>query len=268
MNKFIIKDNVDKQIYAVYNVISDVIFSVNFRVKNLLKKNSDYKNIHAGGRCFLLGTGPSLNDLSIQQIEKLKSEITFGVNSLYKSKVTSVISPTYYALVDSVYWEGLSFTFKEVGERYKSIPPIFLADVRSKKIIDNLELKNEVIYIYAKKYPTHKMSSELSKNMFGAMNVISYSILAAIYMGFKEIYLLGCDYNFFCEQGNWHCYDDKEEMKSESNNLAYYLKYYNLTTEFHYLIAKLAAEKGVKITNLTKVSILDAYPRRDPSLVL
>lgn len=268
MNKFAIKDYIDKLIFGTYNIVTDVLLSVNFSVKKLIQKNSAFKNIHAGERCFILGTGPSLNDLNGDQIEKLKTEITFGVNSLYKSNVTSGLNPKYYTLVDNLYWETSSSTFQEISDRYKPNSPIFLTDPRAKQIVDKLRLNQQAIYIYAKKYPTHKMDSEITENIFGAMNVISYSILTAIYMGFHEIYLLGCDYNAFCGFGSGHCYDDKEEMTSVSYNLAFYLKYYHLTTEFHYLIAKLAAEKGVKVINLTKVSLLDAYPRHDPSVAL
>lgn len=268
MNKFDIKDRIDKLIYCTYNMVADVLFSVNFEVKNIIKGNAAFRGIHAGERCFILGTGPSLNDLSSDQLERLKSEIVFGVNSLYKSNIVSGLSPKYYTLVDNLYWETSSSVFQEVSDRYKVNPPIFLTDPRAKKIIDKLQLNQDAIYIHAKKYPTRKMSSEITDNIFGAMNVISYSILVAIYMGFREIYLLGCDYNAFCGLGRGHCYDDEEEMGGVSYNLAFYLKYYHITTEFHYLIAKLAVEKGVKIVNLTKVSLLDAYPRKDPSVVM
>lgn len=268
MNKFDIKDRVDKIIYCAYNVLADILFSVDFDVKKIIKKNAAFKNIHAGKRCFILGTGPSLNDLSKDQVERLKSEVVFGVNSLYKSDVVCELNPKYYALVDNLYWESSSSVFQDICDRYKTNPPIFLTDPRAKNIIDDLELDQETVYIHAKKYPVYGMSSEITDNIFGAMNVISYSIIVAIYMGFREIYLLGCDYNAFCGFGRGHCYDDKEEMGGVSYNLAFYLKYYHITTEFHYLIAKMAAEKGVKVVNLTRVSLLDAYPRQDPALVL
>ena len=80
-------------------------------------------------------------------------------------------------------------------------------------------------------------------------------------MGFKNIYLLGCDYNAFCTAGKGHAYDDKSELAQTDYNLAFYLKFYWITTEVHYLIAKLAKKRGVNIINLTPGSLLDAYPR-------
>lgn len=268
MNKFDIKDRIDKLIYSFYNMVAGGVFSVNFEVKKIIKRNVAFKSIHAGERCFILGTGPSLNDLSNDQVEKLKLEVTFGVNSLYKSDVVFGLTPKYYTLIDNVYWGELSSVFQDITDRYKINPPIFLTDPRAKKIVDNIRLDQKTIYIHAKKYPIHKMSSEITNNIFGAMNVISYSILVAIYMGFREIYLLGCDYNAFCGLGRGHCYNDKDEMVPAAYDLAFYLKYYHITTEFHYLIAKLAAEKEVKIINLSNVSLLDAYPKQASSVIL
>ena len=47
----------------------------NKRYKNIRK----FKNIHAGERCFIVATGPSL---TYEDLDKIKNEITFGVNSI------------------------------------------------------------------------------------------------------------------------------------------------------------------------------------------
>lgn len=263
MSKFDLKDKLDRGLYSVYNRISELAFSIDAESKKLVGKNSKYKKIHKG-RCFILGTGPSLKSLTADQLSCLKSEILFGVNSLYKSAVTSDLIPRYYTLIDNLYWESEEWgrSFNEVREKYSDAPPVFITDPRAKKIMDALSSNCETIYIYSKKYPVDRMSAEITTNIYAAMNCISYSILVAMYMGFSQIYLLGCDYNAFCSAGSGHCYDDKDELKNNSYNLAFYLKFYWITTEFHYLISKLAKETGVEVVNLTPNSLLDAYPRR------
>lgn len=207
-----------------------------------------------------MGTGPSLSQIPPQELELLKNEIIFGVNSLYKSKIGSSIHPDYYALMDNLYWEQWSNTFTEVLETYSEEPPVFITDIRSKHLIDALKIGKDTLYIHSKKYPIGRVSELIDENVYAVMNVVSYSILTAIYMGFKEVYLLGCDYNAFSTAGKGHCYDDKSEVSQTNYNLAFYLKFYWLTTEFHYLIAKLAKQKGVRLVNLTPNSLLDAYP--------
>jgi len=262
MSKFDIKDRLDSFIYSAYNIVSDIAFGLDFKSKNLVQNNVKFKKIHAGERCFILGTGPSLSTLNEEQLEKLKSEVIFGVNSLYKSSVAAVLEPKYYTLIDNLYWESWSGVFADVVEKYAKNPPVFITDPRAQNIVSDLNLKKDSIYVYSKKYPTDKMSAEITENVYAAMNCISYSILVAIYMGFKDIYILGCDYNAFCSAGVGHCYDDDDELKGISYDLAFYLKFYWITTEFHYLIAKLAKGMGVKIINLTPGSLLDAYPRK------
>lgn len=268
MSKFDIKDGLDKFIYKVYNLLSDALFLLAPETKRLVAKNVAFRNIHQNERCFILGTGPSLGLLTPDQIDKLALETLFGVNSFYKADIASVLKPSYYALTDDLYWKDWKRVFSEVVHKFSDNPPTFITDPRARELIEGLQIAEQPIYVYAKKYPTNKMSDELTRNTYATMNVVSSSILVAIYMGFKEIYLLGCDYNAFCSAGRGHCYDDEKELDGISYNLAFFLKYYWITTEFHYLIAKLAKEKGVKIVNLAPASLLDAYPRKQVSEVL
>ena len=261
MNKFDIKDELDRFIYRVYNFLSDILFSLNFEAKRLVKKNARLKDIHKNERCFILGTGPSLALLTGSQLDKLKSEVLFGVNSFYKADIASVLTPKYYALLDEQYWNNWSSAFGEVVRMFPDSPPIFITDPRAQGIIELLKLTEPSIYIYAKKYPANKVSDEIAGNAYITMNVVGSCILVAAYMGFKEINLLGCDYNAFCSAGRGHCYDDEKDLADYSYNLAFFLKYYWITTEFHYLIAKLAKTKGIRVVNLTHTSLLDAYPR-------
>lgn len=268
MSKIEIKDKLDELIYSLYNFLSDIVYGLDSRSKGVVKKNANFKNVHAGERCFILGTGPSLSQLVDREIDILNREIVFGVNSLYKSEIGSKLTPKYYALMDNLYWEQWSDTFAEVSNKYKDNLPVFITDLRAKHLVDRLAEKKSAIFIYSKKYPTKRVSADIEKNIYAAMNVISYSILSAMHMGFREIYLLGCDYSSFCTAGKGHCYDDKSEIADFNYNLAFYLRFYWITTEFHYLIAKLAKERQVKVINLTPNSLLDAYPRLEVNSVL
>ncbi|EOW9309957.1 6-hydroxymethylpterin diphosphokinase MptE-like protein [Vibrio cholerae] len=270
MSKIEMKEKLDSSLYRIYNSI------VSFRYKNfggtrkLLTGNTKFKNSHLGQRCFIMGTGPSLLDLKHSQVEVLKSEVVFGVNSLYKSEIGKIVIPRYYALLDNNYWESPEYksAFNDIRLAYKEKLPTFITDYRAKAFIDDEVLVQDALYICGKKYPIDAVSFDVDECIYGLMNVVSYCIVSAMYMGFKEIYLLGCDYNAFCTYGRGHCYDDAEEVAGVSYNLAFYLKYYHLTTEFHYLISKLAKSHGVRVTNLTSVSLLDAYERKPVSAVL
>lgn len=263
MSKFEAKDKLDGLIYSTYNCISDFLFAINVQKKNVLARNLAFKDKHKGARCFILGTGPSLNSLSVDELGIIRKEVVFGTNSLYKADVTASIIPSYYALLDNIYWEHRSHTFKDVANKYAEKPPVFITDLRAKTVADEACREKQHVFIHSKKYPVDKMSDRLDSNIYAAMNVVSYSILTAMYMGFKEICLLGCDYSAFCSAGKGHAYNDKSELQGVNYNLAFYLRFYWITTEFHYLIAKLASSRGVEIINLTPGSLLDAYKREE-----
>lgn len=52
-----------------------------------------YKDIHQRERCFIVATGPSL---TLSDLEVLKNEYTFGMNSIVKLFDKTDWRPTYY----------------------------------------------------------------------------------------------------------------------------------------------------------------------------
>jgi len=268
MSVFQLKDKLDNFLFACFNVFSDFYFIFRFRINKLVKLNVKYKDIHKGSRCFIIGTGPSLNQLTKSQLAKLKNEIIFGVNSYYKIEILKEIIPKYYSLFDNLYWEEEKDFFKSILQKYIKETPIFLTDYRAWFLLNKLGICDKSMFLFAKKYPINEINNDPTKNMHIGMNVVCSTILIAIYMGFKEIFLLGCDYNSFATIIPEHSYNDEDEKKYNTENLAFYLKFYAITTKFHYLIADLAMKKGIKIINITNGSLLDAYPREDPSIVL
>ena len=268
MNPFEIKQVLDNYIYRGFNFISNFFFFFKFKIKLLIKENSKYKDLHKNYRCFILATGPSISKLESHQIDLLKKELVLAVNSFYKIELTASITPDYYVLLDDLYWKDWNYVFSDIEKKYKSKFPVFITDFRSKPFINSYKKKLNSIFLYAKKYPVNYIDSDLSANMFIGMNVVATAILSAIYFGVKEIYLIGADYNAFCNQGKGHAYDDNDELSQSDYNLAFYLKFYAIGTEFHYLIAKYAKKRGVKIFNLNPNSLLDAYPKIPLSEIL
>lgn len=259
MSFFDVQDRINRKIYSLFNIASDAVFYLKRDIRNCVGKNSAYHDIHAGDRCFILGTGPSLNLLSESDIRFLSNEITFGVNSLFKFDRLDEIYPRYYLLMDNNYWGISKDTFSELREKYKSKQPVFITDYRAKNLLID---SDERIILYSKNYPLKYARFDVSKNISIAMNVVGFAILSAMYMGFKEIYLLGCDYNSFCSLPKSHCYDDSSEKSDlPKYNLAFYLKYYAITTELHYTIQNTAKMNKINIINLTENSLLDAYPK-------
>lgn len=268
MTLFEIKNKIDNIMYFCFNGFSELMYFFKFTVKKAINNNEKYLNIHKDERCFILGTGPSLSGLDKGEIEKLKKEKTFAVNSFFKSAMFRDITPNYYILVDDVFWRDTwVFSIEDVKNHYKNKTTI-ITDYRAINLSSNSEDFENMIFLHCKKYPFDSINIDISKNMYAAINVVSYGVLCAIYMGFKEIYLLGCDYNSFATEIDEHCYDDEDEQYEINNRLGMLLSFYARATEIHYLIRKYADRNGVKIINLTSGSLLDSYEKSTLSKVL
>ena len=262
MSLFNLHEKLNILIYRMFNIFSDIVFFFNLPARRKIKENKHFSGLHKGQRCFIAATGPSLGNLSTEQKEFLQDEVVFAVNSFYKAESMDAINPDYYVLMDNNYWGTFGHTFEDICRKYPAAPPVFITDVRATQLIPD---GVSSIPLYAKNYPISSMRVRLDGNCSITMNVVGFAILSAMYMGFSEIYLLGSDYNLFCSRKGNHCYDDKDEFsRTPSYNLAFYLKYYHLTTEFHYRLAEYGRKNGHEIVNLTPASLLDAYPLDNP----
>jgi hypothetical protein len=257
MKYFNIKTWIDNSMYLLFNVVSGFVFLFSFKNRKLLKQNYKFKNLHSGQKCYIIGTGASLNLLSPEKINQINDNIVFGVNGLYKSDVGQKFKVKYYCLMDNIYFGKESEAFSQVKSSYHDGLSGIITDCRmsESELINDFESK---IFLHVHHYPWRRVRCDISKSISSVMNVVSYAIIVAMYMGIKEINLVGCDYNIFCRKGPiYSFYKDDESLKEF--NLAYYLKFFYLTTEFHYMINSYAKAFGIKITNVTQDTLLDAY---------
>jgi hypothetical protein len=227
--------------------------------RKLVKRNSKFKNIHNGERCFILGTGPSLKDVNP---EYLKNEIIFGVNFLQRSDFMKYITPTYYCLYDNIFHTTAKESTKEIIEQFPNTT--FFLRTNAFDAVKEFNIKNNNIYYqYCNLYQyDNYINVDMANNMTAPFNVVLGCIQTAIYMGFKEIYLLGCDFNSFASLKVEHCYD-KDNAPDRQMSIGFELKFYSMVSYHHYALSKYAKENKIRIINLTPNSLLDAYERRD-----
>lgn len=260
MSKYEIKEMIDNLIFSTFNLISQISFSVS-RSKTLVKKNDVFKNKHAGERCLILGTGPSLSDVDLSFI---KDEIIFGVNFLYKSDIIKQIKPQYYCLYDEIFHGKNIDDTRDVFDKLPETT-FFVRTKTFKNFERNGLLRNNVYFQSCNVFQHGDyIKVDMTKNMTAPYNVVLGCIQTAIYMGFKEIYLLGCDYNSFAALKVEHFYDDKnQDAPSRHMSLGYEMKFYTMVTYHHYALEKYAKKNNIKIYNVTNNSLLDAYERKN-----
>lgn len=249
----------------------------------VLGMNKKLENTKTGKRCFILGTGPSIKD---QNLLKLKNEYTFVVNNFWRHPQFKDIRPKFYVYTDpagfqkgdkSNYW---SEQFFSNTNKINDVTMTSFFNLGAKDVIEinNLFSSHNIRYLATNGFFNEnlKFNIDISKVIPNTKNVIVACILIAVYMGFEEIYLLGCEHDFLSSPTNLEW--SKHFYKTEDFNIKNPedVKRYNLTVtsyesainhavklfrNYRILKNKLVREKpNVKIYNATPNSFLDVFP--------
>lgn len=88
--------------------------------RKVYSKLRKFKNLHTGKRCFIIATAPSL---TLEDVNYVKNEITFSMNSCYKLFDKTDWRPTYYCLEDTSVYERI----KDEIDR-KELNEVFISD--------------------------------------------------------------------------------------------------------------------------------------------
>lgn len=217
------------------------------------------KSTKTGKRCFIIGNGPSLR---VTDLETIEGEDSFGSNRIYKIFDKTSWRPTYYSVID---WRGLS------DEEINTLDAgtLFLGDYYFRKHKVDRQ-KYYVFYghrLLDTKLTTFRFSDDISKQIYLGATVTYVNLQIAMYMGYKEIYLLGMDHNYAYvrnEKGNVvrneqisqsHFFQDEDPSKN-------YGDMEGMTNA--YITAKQYADAhGIKIYNATRGGNLEVFERVD-----
>jgi len=150
----------------------------------MLEKNY-YKNKKE--RCFVLGTGTSLNDIDFSY---LKDEVTIGVNQICLAMI-----PTFVVVGDNeclIKNEKLIFNEKTK----KNCKFVFVSNGAGVRLPERFYIDNSRV-IHSIEEIKYFIDDELkSSSNTGGSTVQDVAIPLACWLGFKEINLLGCDRGF------------------------------------------------------------------------
>jgi hypothetical protein len=244
-----------------------------------LGKNRILKDIHKNQRCFILGTGPSINKIDIN---KLKNEKCIFLSQFYFHKDYPNINPVYHLFSglsphpDIPYQSGLKF-FKQIEDHVATGTLLFMNYLDKKFIEDNgLFAKHKVHYFYFKKNlnDIFKSGVDAAQVLYGAQGIPVMAIQIALYMGFKEIYLLGIDGCNDKETKASHFYDRQKSvvdgLRVEPADVL--SDFYKLGTELHAflslmeefrLLRKFIEKNDCKIYNATSGGVIEVFDRVD-----
>lgn len=248
---------------ALYSVKSEMMKAKAYKRHLGLKdkrfiKIKALRNKYVGERCFIVATGPSL---TIADLEAIKGEYSFSMNSICKLFNQTSWRPTYFGIQDSLVYEKLE---QDIQNNVKS--PVLVGSNLKKdfKISEEyIEFPFNHYYHEAQKDVNKyfvKFSDDCYEIVYDGYSV-TYSLLQiAIYMGFKEIYLLGTDCNY--ELGKKNHIVDSGYVDPNA-----YSSYKRLMIGYEEL-DKYARQHNINIINCTRGGKLELFQRKSLEEVL
>lgn len=235
--------------------------------KDILRKNLHLKGTRKGRRAFLLATGPSINQ---ENLELLAGEDCFSISNFFLHNEIQTINPLFHGfapyhepLILENYVEWLRLADKTLPLLTKIILGHSTFDIVKKF---HLFPDRDVYYVYLTPHPLRK-SVDLLRPVLAPQTGPLLLLPLLIYMGYEQIYLLGCDHTILRDfkKTITNFYDKKLDIRA------------NATTDWHGIIESLGyvkntfeqygyyrdlSQNGEKfsIVNLSRDSWLDLFP--------
>lgn len=249
-----------------------------------------FRGIHRGKRCFVMGNGPSLNKMDL---DKLEGEYVFGCNSVFLLFDRIKWRPSFYTCVDS---RVLPDRAKDIDKMLAGLPSTlaFFPNEVVEHSGDERRYPTRTILPPAKgRYyfkerpnsphnpPYSMFSADINDHIVQPYTVAITMLQIAAYMGFSEIYLIGCDTSYTVP-------DDaiKEGVKADGevglaltsiadNDPNHFDPSYfgtgrkwhdpqpHMMIEHHRHAREACETLGIKVYNATIGGKLEVYPRRD-----
>ena len=257
----------DVKLLYIYYTMTGVLRSKGINFGENAKLLYTYKNKYAGQRCFLIGNGPSL---TISDLELLQGEITFGCNRVYKLFENTAWRPDYFCMIDALI---AKYSSKELAENVEC--PLF-TNINTRDLME-YKPKNLVFARNLGDNPYRVSENFEAYYVPSGATVMTFMLELAMYMGFKDIYLIGVD----CTSSlvsNGHCakgyvnpdlvQKDIERVRKRLNDptltaeqVAAY--YYDQSTFSYKVLRDYAEGHGIHIYNATRGGMLEVYERRN-----
>lgn len=215
-----------------------------------------YKNIHAGDRCFIVATGPSLTTDDLNTLHN-HGEICFSMNRIFNIFNRTEWRPDYYVVGDKEMIEDLSEEISSLN-----VPNKFISTV-PRSYWESFNSKGSIPYkILLRAFNNRQpLFSEYAEHGLYQGTTITYlCIQLAVYMGFSDIYLLGVDFNY-----SNNLYDPRNHFAG-CDNTGKKVRLNPICPERTLLAYKSSAEyckkHKIKIFNATRGGKLEVFERK------
>lgn len=227
-----------------------------------IRRIKQYKDIHKGERCFIVGTGPSQN---INDLERLQNEITFTVNTGYKAYSKTKWRADYYVVMDE---NAVPFFEEAINAEhmYKGIfCTTWMKNVKGGEKAIRLAIDGSTVFLFdtiwnqlfPTIFPLAKFSKDISKKVYAGKTVVYACIQIAAYMGFSEIYLTGVDCSYNIDKAHF----DLMSYQLDAAGQKRVVRSGMLMKRQMEALADILPKYNVKVYNATRGGALEAFQR-------
>ena len=123
----------------------------------------EFENKYNGERCFIIATGPSL---TIDDLEKLKDEYTFGVNSIIKLFDKTDFRPDFYGIQDKFVYGAMQDVIKNTKFKTVFAPTLSRSTMMYRMILYSSPIIATIIILTSNSANTMPNSATMLMKLF------------------------------------------------------------------------------------------------------
>lgn len=222
----------------------------------------ELKDKHLGEEVYVIGNGPSVNDFDFN---KLIDKNIIVTNCFHQHPLYSKFKHMYHIEMNGAFRLNPKVTEWKVKNLLKNPNSTFILRYKFKDYWEKTRIPKDRIYYLSIDYSHTVMDGffrfDITKGSYWAnTGVIEGGMAMAQYMGFKTIYLIGCDVSGFENRGGYFydwkktpiVYHPREGDKGDFKRMKASWK----------TISKKLPEKGINVYNLSEFSKLEYFERK------
>jgi hypothetical protein len=166
-------------------------------------KLRQFRDRHRGGRCFVIGNGPSL---TLSDLDQLKSEVSFAANKIYLAFNQTDWRPSYYVVEDDhMIWQHhediirLRGLVKFVSNNWTLEQELGVRESEKERVRQMLCRDREVVFyprVTLEDQGFPRFSGDACRALYCGYMVTYISLQLAYFMGFTNVYLIGVDFKY------------------------------------------------------------------------
>jgi len=230
-----------------------------FFYRDKLKENKVFFKKYIGEDVYVIGNGPSLNNFDLKKIagKKIISMNHFELHPMKDS--FEIVAHCIGEPIDSYSWENPTNMLSNINA------DSFWFNFNTSKFFESNPINKKIYYyLQGTAFPFFDVKKiDLTKICLPYESTAQMSIAIAIYMGFKNIYLLGFDHDFLAIKNiSTHFYEERDGVTLSDWSRLKYIERIKMVLKLFSIYDQLkiiADESSINIVNKSNPSYLDVF---------